>query len=117
MADFRLTPPRDAAAMGALYGMPDANPMWMQSANMGPVPYSPPIGFEDMSPAERAAFRMRGGPPAAAPHVQTPGELAQSVMQTAPMFMGPVGAAIQDPEAAARMTPMAAPATMGLRAA
>src|SRR5262245_51166824 len=54
-------------------------------------PYSPPIGFEDMSPHERAAYRVRGGPPAQPPPQATPEEMrdaALTLASTNPILRG-----------------------------
>jgi hypothetical protein len=71
--------------METRYGIPSApESLMMQSALMQAPPYSPPIGYEEMSPFERAAYRVRGAPGAQPPEKATPGEMAQAAMMLVP---------------------------------
>jgi hypothetical protein len=66
-------------------------PLWLQAGLTEAPPYSPPVGFEGMSPHERAAYRVRGGPPPNPQPVQTPEELGASALASLPMLVPGVG--------------------------
>lgn len=69
-----------------------STPNWLQSGMQQAPPYSPPIGYDEMSPHERAAYRVRGAPGMTQPQPKaSPEEMAQAAMMLMPM--GPIAAA------------------------